>query len=467
MKMPPCSESKNSQIWVLSGLIIAILATISSAYSQVLPQRDGRTPPHPSPGSGQLGPRNACSFPGADAGEQIMSAIKDLPEEGGIVDARCQEGRPVINSDMFSVAGQKPVTILLAAAVYTMNAKQSMSSGSRIIGVGRGTGLRATYIQNGKVSNDAMFLLGNSDASFGVELENFVLNCNASRTPGAPGYKVTGVVNTFAQERSWVRSVSFTKCNGAGLRVTGNSAQNSGPYSDLEFIMDEKNSLPDTTCVSIYRVPSFRGIQNVTCVSSRLDISPAVGMGFGRTNGVLENVHCEGTMVDCIRLGDAGDGTGDTGVFGMEVRNVYGLFQKGMTNLVHITSKSRAVCLSGLVKGNVDYGFTDDTASPPYHNAAWEVGLYCIGQDNPRTRISTDGDFRNIFAGGIQVGKDKPAIIGSNGVLVPAQYSCRNLPQAPNGSLIYCTDCAERRDPCSCGGNGALAVRQGEQWNCK
>src|SRR5277367_3212922 len=87
MKMPPCSESKNSQIWVLSGLIIAILATISSAYSQVLPQRDGRTPPHPSPGSGQLGPRNACSFPGADAGEQIMSAIKDLPEEGGIVDA--------------------------------------------------------------------------------------------------------------------------------------------------------------------------------------------------------------------------------------------------------------------------------------------------------------------------------------------------------------------------------------------
>ncbi|MGH9885239.1 MAG: hypothetical protein ACREBE_06910, partial [bacterium] len=61
--------------------------------------------------------RMADQFPGKDAGAKIAAAIADLPQFGGVVDARGIVGAQTVSGDLFG--GRPGVLLLLGNATYT------------------------------------------------------------------------------------------------------------------------------------------------------------------------------------------------------------------------------------------------------------------------------------------------------------------------------------------------------------
>ena len=83
--------------------------------------------------------RYANVFGGSDAGARIAAAIADLPDTGGIVDARGIEGLQVISSPL--TVSKNNVTLLLGAATYASSANIVIADGVRnfhIRGIGNG-----------------------------------------------------------------------------------------------------------------------------------------------------------------------------------------------------------------------------------------------------------------------------------------------------------------------------------------
>jgi hypothetical protein len=105
--------------------------------------------------------RFANHFAGADAGAKISAAITDLPATGGTVDARGLEGAAqVISSGLTLGSATKPVTLLLGAATYELQAGITVPRASRIIGLGRdATKLQINYAGSGITLGGALVYL--------------------------------------------------------------------------------------------------------------------------------------------------------------------------------------------------------------------------------------------------------------------------------------------------------------------
>lgn len=61
------------------------------------------------------------------------------------------------------------------------------------------------------------------------------------------------------------------------------------------------------------------------------------------------------------------------------------------------------------------------------------------------------------------------SLIHSDGTIRPGQVAHAALPAAPDGSMIFCTDCDPGSTPCTTGGasTGNFAFRENGAWNCK
>ncbi len=153
--------------------------------------------------------RIGCQFPGVDMSEQINAAIADLPDTGGVVDARCFEGDQTFSSDVTLGASTKPVTLLLNPGVtITMNdATLILQNGSTVVGnaMGRVVGecttfkrvtgttpmVTATGIEGNHVrgfSMQGLYFDGGSTAGHGIVLsfcDTFILQNVECRHGGA------------------------------------------------------------------------------------------------------------------------------------------------------------------------------------------------------------------------------------------------------------------------------------------
>ncbi len=121
-----------------------ILTSDSLGTATWEPANGGRTPEI----------RYADMFPGDNAGQMIAAAINDLPETGGIVDARGLSGEEiqVINNNMFEDV-TVDVTLLLGSATYLIGVEQAYEHPQwhsekigdlRVIGQGSSTILQPT-----------------------------------------------------------------------------------------------------------------------------------------------------------------------------------------------------------------------------------------------------------------------------------------------------------------------------------
>ena len=129
-------------------------------------------------------------------------------------------------------------TVLLPSATIIINTGWTLPSGTRIIGQGAGsdTSSPATTIQaSSTFASTFMIDMGSSSTTIcpanvcmGISVENLRLDGQSK--------SITGVLNNYSQESSYVKHVTFYQINGTGLSVGPSSPGNpvnSGPYSDL------------------------------------------------------------------------------------------------------------------------------------------------------------------------------------------------------------------------------------------
>jgi hypothetical protein len=96
---------------------------------------------------GQAGVRSCSAFAGTTASARIAACIADLPNTGGVADAREFEGEQAISSNLFAGV-TKPVTLLLGAATFNISVTQVIS-GDNIFVIGMGGSGRLSHAAAG------------------------------------------------------------------------------------------------------------------------------------------------------------------------------------------------------------------------------------------------------------------------------------------------------------------------------
>lgn len=77
---------------------------------------------------------DATQYPGSNAGDRIAAAYRDLPNDGGVVDARGFRGANFVLDDPFE-NGRKPVTILLGPVTLNLSRTITLPSNSALLGI--------------------------------------------------------------------------------------------------------------------------------------------------------------------------------------------------------------------------------------------------------------------------------------------------------------------------------------------
>ena len=161
--------------------------------------------------------------------QKIYSALQALPAAGGVVDARG------INSNMTCNGSETPwfqspnnvltpSTILLPAGTITISSSWIMPDATRVIGEGiggegAGSNTSGTTLQAATSFSGAMIQMGDggvhcpaaNHTCHGISVEDLTLDGEAQN--------VNGILNTNAQELSYVNHVKFFQVLGTGLTV--------------------------------------------------------------------------------------------------------------------------------------------------------------------------------------------------------------------------------------------------------
>lgn len=149
-----------------------------------------------------------------------------------VIDARGLPGQTSTNmtcaASPWAGITAPPATILLPSGTITVGNTWILPSNTRLIGTGDNVynGLGTVIKAGSTMTTSTMIQFGSSSGATGISVERLTLN--------GLGSSVTGIVNQYAQDRSYVDHVSLYQIRGTGLLVE-NNATNSGPYSNITF----------------------------------------------------------------------------------------------------------------------------------------------------------------------------------------------------------------------------------------
>jgi len=217
----------------------------------------------------------------------------NYPATGAVIDARGFMpsktqfyGSQPCGSNPFSLV-TKPSTVLLPASTILLSFTWVLPNNTRIIGEGPNSVLRActSGTCTAALSGD-MIDMGSSSictpACSGISVEHLTLD--------GQSLSVNGIVNSYAQESSYVNDVAMTNIHLTGLSVVGPGtnvagANGSGPYSNIIYgCSPTDGSLckipPSPVCVSIQATNAgaarnylYGHLRSTTCPTSRCHTS--------------------------------------------------------------------------------------------------------------------------------------------------------------------------------------------------
>jgi hypothetical protein len=269
----------------------------------------------------------------------VILTGSSFPSTGAVIDARgflpsgtmgVKGSQPCMSDPFLGVT--KPSTVLLPASTLLLSTAWVLPNNTRIVGEGENTAL-----QNAGVTGD-MIDMGSAaictSPCSGISVEHLKVD--------GQSFAVSGIVNNFAQESSYVNDVNLVNILTTGISV-GPGANGSGPYSNVYYDCNDSmkcplptNTSPSPACVSIQA--TTRGLHGITCVASSTvaQIQPHAAILLDASNNSIENVHIEG-FYDGVLIGSRGSAQGNV------LLNVFGGFGVGpVTNTVHICNPLNA-----------------------------------------------------------------------------------------------------------------------------
>jgi len=271
-----------------------------------------------------------------------------------------------------------PATILLPSGTITVGNTWILPSNTRLIGTGDNVynGLGTTIKAGSNMTTATMIQFGSSalcsSGCTGISVERLTLN--------GQGSSVTGIVNQYAQDRSYVDHVSLYQIRGTGLLVE-NNATNSGPYSNITFDTGGYSGTSSTVCAQILDVTGGTyGIHGLNCMSETMDAPAAVLLDS--SNNSIEDVTIKG-FEDGIRVG--ANGNAQSNVLVNIIGDTTGCPSACIVpiRVVHIVNSGGTYTLNNLSIAGVStmaysYSIYDDLTGT--HLLDSSVGIYALGE---------------------------------------------------------------------------------------
>jgi hypothetical protein len=233
---------------------------------------------------------DASQFLGHNQGVDLCDTIYGIlvnkwgvaayPSSGAVVDARgissaltCTLGSPWTEG---SNTATLPSTILLPAGTIQISTPWVLPSNTRLIGEGESdprSAVPGTTIQAAsQIQLQAMIQFGSSavcsSGCSGISVERLTIDGNS--------LFLHGISNLYAQNNTYVDHVMLYQILGTGLLISGPSAQNSGPYTNITFDTGSTPVTTSTACAQIIGTGGTKGIRGLMCKSETNDASAAV-----------------------------------------------------------------------------------------------------------------------------------------------------------------------------------------------
>jgi hypothetical protein len=338
---------------------------------------------------------DASAYTGSDICAQLYAAIKaTYPTSPRVVDGRgLNSGNTTMTCASGSTPWQQgsastlhPSIVLLPAGTITISTTWVIPTQTQVFGNGpRNT----TILANTGFSGDMIDFGGAVNCSsqcFAIGVSDLMVNGNEQN--------ISGIVNSWTGEQSYVNNVSIREVDGTGLFI-GSGANNSGPYTNLS-ITSVLSGVTATACVKIEGA-STRGIHGMTCTSDYIESTggPTAGVYLDGDNNTIEDLHFEG-FHDGIVVGDSGMARGNVI---MNVTGSGGGNSGAIDNVVEICSATAAspcttssdvidLTLLGIDANQgqfhtvymvKDDETNTDIAAPPYPAQGF-LGLYALGE---------------------------------------------------------------------------------------
>jgi hypothetical protein len=308
--------------------------------------------------------------PDYDPCAQINAALTAAVTNGlvaAIIDARGLAPGSCA-SNPFNAIGI-PSTVLLPAGTITLTTVPwTLPSGTKIIGEGVGI---TTLAASSSVTT--LIQMGSSSVCSGSCTGVGVQDLRLDLSNAGPNF--IGIDNEDAGDLSYVQRVAIVGApsNSTGLKIGGQYAQNSGPYSDIELSGQGSSG---AVCVQIMQYATGIKIRGLDCAGTG-----SAAIVLDGSNDSIKDVYVSSAYTDGILVG------ADNNVSNDVLLNVNG----GKTNTVHVcgpnggsgacSGKSYTVTdlsLLGISSGGATNSITDEATATTLSDT--QVEMYILGE---------------------------------------------------------------------------------------
>jgi hypothetical protein len=318
---------------------------------------------------------------------KFILSSSTYPPAGAVIDARglpgtTQTSMTCTASPWAGITNPPPSTILLpattGAAPIVIPSTWSLPPNTHLIGEGDGTSPwgftpgTTLLAQSSFTAGTPMISFGQSSrctsGCTGISVENLTLD--------GQGQSIDGIDNGFSQDSSYADHVGLYRILGTGLSVSG-TANNSGPYSNINFDLGGDSGTSSTICASINGLSRTRGIHGLSCISES-NVPPAAVL-LDSSNNSIEDVRIVG-FYDGIRVGANANALsnvliniiGDTTAMGPTPIIVVHIFSSHTVSDLSIMGANNAGGSNGTItlKDEVTGAQLTDTS----------VGIYALGE---------------------------------------------------------------------------------------
>jgi len=323
----------------------------------------------PTEAPGQI--RYAAQFPGSDVAAQINNALKDLPAQGGTVDARGLGGPSTApatwSSDPFS--GVTTQSVVLLDNFHRTTAALSLAVNAQGYW---GTGRNQTQIQMDPTFpvSTPLVTINKAGGIFGCTLRDLALDCN-----GVTGS--IGVLLSGAQEGSGLWRVQVLGAKDAGVRINSAGA---GSQQWALYDVDCATVGAGTFGIDVGNSAGVGTIRRGTMSSSGGAGTAGIRLNTGSAVRISD-IHAEQYTYG-IQVTSTGGGA--------EISNVVG--HSSLTSVVRIEAGSNGTVLCSNIVLNGATNTIDDQSSTPANTFNGWGGFYVVGGDAGRQRFSSNSN---------------------------------------------------------------------------
>ncbi len=384
------------------------------------------------------------------------------PATGAVIDARAvPTSTPPTNmtcaaSPWAGITNPPPSTILLPAGTIQISTSWVLPSNTRLIGEGESDPLSAvpgTTIQaasNVQLQGGTMIQFGSSavcgsSGCGGISVERLTLDGQAKF--------LNGIGNSYSQNNTYVDHVTLYQILGTGLLISGPSAANSGPYTNIIFDTGTYSGTSGTVCAQIIGTGTTvgtggtKGIHGLMCKSETNDAPAAVLLDD--SNNSIEDVKVVG-FHDGVLVGSNAAAQNNVLVNIIGDTSCGGLCTTTPINAIHIApSNVTNLSIIGVSNSNMTGSNTiedEETLPAPHFISDASVAMYAIGEPiggGAYTRYTT-----SLKVPHWTVGTSAP----------------NTSPQCSRGSLYSCTTPSSGGNVCThalwvCGPSGWVFVK--------